>query len=80
MMTNLGSTDRMIRMSIASAMFWVVILGLAQGFWSLIPMSIATMMVVTAHDRHCPIYRLLGLSTTHPRGAGRSPQRKRMAA
>ena len=66
MMTNLGSTDRMIRMSIASAMYWVVTLGLAQGLWSLIPMSIATMMVVTAHDRHCPIYRLLGLSTHTP--------------
>ncbi len=66
MMTNLGSADCMIRMSIASAMFWVVTLGLAQGLWALIPMSIATMMVVTSHDRHCPIYRLLGWSTRTP--------------
>jgi hypothetical protein len=66
MMTNLGSMDRMMRLSIASSMFWIVALGLAKGLWVFIPMSIATMMVVTSHNRHCPIYRFFGWSTHTP--------------
>ena len=66
MTTNLGSTDRMLRLSIASMMFWVVALGLAKGLWAFIPMSIATMMVVTAHEGHCPVYRFFHWSTSAP--------------
>jgi hypothetical protein len=66
MTTNLGSMDRMMRLSIASAMFWVVALGLAKGLWAFIPMSIATMLVVTWHSGHCPVYRFFGWSTYTP--------------
>ena len=66
MTTNLGSTDRMLRLSIASTMFWIVALGLAKGLWAFIPTSIATMMVVTSHIGHCPVYRFFGWSTHTP--------------
>ena len=63
MTSNLGSMDRKVRLSIASAMYWIVVLGLARGVWAFIPMFIATILVVTWHERHCPIYRLFGWST-----------------
>ena len=66
MMTNLGSMDRMVRLSIASSMCWVVALGLAKGLWAFIPMAIAMMLVVTSHSGHCPVYRFFGWSTHTP--------------
>ena len=63
MTVNLGSTDRSVRMTIASAMIWMVVLGLAKGLWVFFPMLIATTMVFTSHEGHCPIYRLFGWST-----------------
>ena len=63
MMANLGSADRTLRLVVASTMFWIVALGLAKGLWAFLPMSIATLMVVTSHEGHCPAYRLLGWST-----------------
>jgi hypothetical protein len=63
MTANVGSADRKLRLVVASMMFWIVALGLAKGLWAFLPMSIATMMVVTSHEGHCPAYRFLGLST-----------------
>jgi hypothetical protein len=63
---NLGSMDRNVRLVIASTMYWIVALGLTRGLWAFVPMSIATMMVVTWHERHCPIYSLFGWSTLKP--------------
>lgn len=63
MTANLGSMDRKVRLTIASAMCWVVVLGLAKGFWAFIPMLVATMMVMTWHEGYCPIYGLFGWST-----------------
>jgi len=66
MTANLGSADRTLRLVVASTMFWIVALGLAKGLWAFLPMSIATMMVVTSHDGRCPVYRFLGWSTLAP--------------
>jgi hypothetical protein len=66
MTTNLGSMDRKVRLTIASTMYWMVVLGLAKGMWAFVPMLIATMMVVTWHEAHCPIYALFGWSTLQP--------------
>jgi hypothetical protein len=63
MTANLGTADRMLRLVVASTMFWIVALGLAKGLWAFLPMSIATMMVVTSHDGRCPVYRFLGWSS-----------------
>jgi hypothetical protein len=63
MTSNLGSADRNVRLTIASSMYWMVVLGLAKGLWAIVPMLIATMMVVTWHEAHCPIYRVFGWST-----------------
>ena len=63
MTSNLGSVDRKVRLTIASAMYWMVVLGLAKGLWAFIPMLIATTLVVTWHEGYCPIYRLFGWST-----------------
>ena len=66
MKANLGSVDCALRLVVASTMFWIVALGLAKGLWVFLPMSIATMMVVTSHERRCPLYALLGWSTLAP--------------
>jgi DUF2892 family protein len=63
MTANLGSMDRKVRLAVASTMYWMVVLGLVRGLWALLPMLIATMMVVTWHEGYCPIYRLFGWST-----------------
>jgi hypothetical protein len=60
---NLGSMDRTVRLVIASTMYWMVALGLTRGLWAFVPMLIGTMMVVTWHEHHCPVYQLLGWST-----------------
>jgi hypothetical protein len=63
MTSNLGSMDRYVRLSIASTMYWMVALGLAKGLWAFVPMLIGTMLIVTSHERHCPIYQFFGWST-----------------
>lgn len=63
MLANLGSRDRLLRLVIASTMFWIVALGLAKGLWIVIPSSIATMMIMTSSSGHCPVYRFFGWST-----------------
>jgi hypothetical protein len=69
MTANLGSMDRMLRQVIAATMFWLVALRLVEGLEALVPMAIATLMIVTCHDRHCPVYRWLGWSTLHTAAA-----------
>ena len=63
MSTNLGSLDRMIRLSLASTLLWIAVLGLAKGFWIIVPLSLAAMLIATCHHRRCPLYRFLGWST-----------------
>ena len=64
MTPNLGTLDRMIR-----AVLGVIVLGLYGALpppWRYLTLS-GAVLIATALMAHCPLYRLLGLSScTHP--------------
>ena len=67
MSTNVGSTDRIIRLVaavIAVAIAFVIGIGSVGGIILLI---VGIVLAATALVRFCPIYRVLGLSTARTR-------------
>jgi Inner membrane protein YgaP-like, transmembrane domain len=69
MKTNVGNTDKIIRVAIAVV---AVLAAFAVGFGSLLGillLAVAVIMVVTAATGMCPIYRVLGLHTDSVKSA-----------
>lgn len=67
MTTNIGATDRLIRLFLALAavvLAWLVGMG---GTAGIILLVVAAGLALTAIVRFCPIYRALGASTTGER-------------
>lgn len=66
MKRNMGSADRVIRLLIAVAAFFVYSRGLVSGTMSIIVLIVGLLMFITAFLRFCPLYTLLHISTYKP--------------
>lgn len=63
MKVNVGSTDRVVRLSLAVvALIGAYLVGFGSGL-GIVLLVIAALMLVTGLVRFCPVYRLIGTNT-----------------
>lgn len=67
MTTNIGATDRLIRLFLALAAVVIAWLVGTGGVAGIILLVVAAILALTAIVRFCPIYRALGASTAGDR-------------
>jgi len=63
MTTNMGKTDKTIRLVVAVVIAILILTGVLTGAWAWILGIIAVIFAVTSAISFCPIYRIFGLST-----------------
>jgi hypothetical protein len=63
MKTNVGTTDKAIRIFIALIMSVLYITGTVQGALGYLALAIGGIMILTAAVGTCPLYMLFGIST-----------------
>lgn len=63
MKTNMGSTDRMIRIALAIVFGILYFTNVISGTLGLVLMVLAAIFLVTSFVKFCPIYAVLGLNT-----------------
>jgi predicted lysophospholipase L1 biosynthesis ABC-type transport system permease subunit len=67
MIRNMGTADRAIRAVVVAPLLVVAALAAGAGTaLGIVLLAFAAVMLLTAATAHCPLYRLVGLST-HPR-------------
>ena len=64
MKKNMGKTDRMIRLIIAVVAAILYFTGTIAGTLGLVALIVSVIFVLTSLISFCPLYRLLGLSST----------------
>ncbi|MEK7265360.1 MAG: DUF2892 domain-containing protein [Pseudomonadota bacterium] len=62
MKTNVGMLDRIVRLAIAAAAFYVFFTG-ERPVWEYGALAVGVIMVLTALSGFCPLYRLAGFKT-----------------
>lgn len=60
---NIGTIDRIARLTLGVALVAVFLTGLVAAPWSWIAAGLGAIMLGTAAVGYCPIYSLVGLST-----------------
>ncbi len=63
MKNNMGSSDRLIRPTIAIVILALFFTGIIQGILGVVLMALAAIFIVTAILGYCPLYSLLGVNT-----------------
>lgn len=63
MLTNVGSTDRIVRVVLALVAAVAAFLVGAESALGLVLLAVAAILVVTAAVGFCPLYRLLGANS-----------------
>lgn len=63
MKVNVGSTDRLIRL-IAGVLLIALAIFAVQGVWAWVLGIVGVVLIGTGALRFCPLYRLLGISTS----------------
>ncbi|MFT7611272.1 MAG: hypothetical protein ACI9J3_000214 [Parvicellaceae bacterium] len=63
MKNNMGTTDRVVRVLIALAIFFLYGADIISGIFSGVFMLVALMFLITSAIGTCPIYTMLGLKT-----------------
>ncbi len=63
MKPNMGTTDRLIRISIAVVFAVLYFLDILTGTLGIIALVVATVFLLTSFLRFCPAYTLLGINT-----------------
>lgn len=63
MKVNVGSTDRLIRL-IAGVLLIALAIFAVQGVWAWMLGIVGVVLIGTGALRFCPLYRLLGISTS----------------
>ncbi len=63
MKTNMGSTDRIIRLIVAAIVFYLYFSGSISGTLGIVLMVLAAVFVLTSLVSFCPLYTLVGLNT-----------------
>ena len=62
MKTNVGMADRIVRLAIAAAAFYVFFTG-ERPSWEYGALAVGVILALTALSGFCPLYRLLGFRT-----------------
>lgn len=63
MNTNVGSTDRIIRLAVGIVLILLAFLAGWTGLWKWLGVIVGVVLVGTALMRSCPAYSILGIST-----------------
>jgi hypothetical protein len=63
MKTNVGLTDKIIRVLVAVLIASLYFMGKIDGTLSIVLLIIATIFIATSFISFCPIYRIFGLSS-----------------
>jgi len=63
MKKNMGHTDRIVRLILASLFAILYFTGVVSGTWGVILLILAIVLIVTAYFKFCPLYALLKLNT-----------------
>ena len=63
MKKNINSTDKMIRVLLASILALSVIFNLVTGVWGIVLSAAALILLLTSIIEFCPIYFALGINT-----------------
>lgn len=63
MNTNVGSTDRIIRLAVGVVLILLAFLAGWTGLWKWLGVIVGVVLVGTALMRSCPAYSILGIST-----------------
>jgi hypothetical protein len=74
-MKNMGTIDRSLRVLVAAgAVAGSGVLGFSTA-WGIVLLVVAAVMVATASIGYCPLYRLVGITTTRTSGTVSGGQR-----
>jgi phosphotransferase system glucose/maltose/N-acetylglucosamine-specific IIC component len=63
MATNMGKTDKTIRLVVAIVIAILILTGVLTGAWAWILGIIAVILALTSAISFCPLYKIFGLST-----------------
>jgi hypothetical protein len=63
MKKNMSTTDRLIRLIIAAAIFTMFYLEVITGVWGYVLLVLAVVFTLTSIVGFCPLYKLLGINT-----------------
>jgi hypothetical protein len=63
MKTNMGTTDRIIRLVIAAVLAFLYFSGTVTGTLGIVALIVAAVFTLTSLVSFCPMYSLLGMST-----------------
>jgi len=63
MKTNMGTTDRIIRLVIAAVLAFLYFSGTVTGTLGIVALVVAAVFTLTSLVSFCPMYSLLGMST-----------------
>lgn len=61
---NMGTIDRLIRLTIAAALVLLIVLKVLTGIWMIVAALVAIVFIVTSMLGFCPLYKLIGISTS----------------
>jgi fatty acid desaturase len=67
MKTNMGTTDRVIRLLIALAIITLYVLGYLSGIWAIVLFVLSGIFLLTGIAGVCPLYLPFGIRTNHPK-------------
>ncbi|MCX7883267.1 MAG: DUF2892 domain-containing protein [Brevinematales bacterium] len=60
---NMGTLDRLIRLTLAAVIILLIVLKVLTGLWMIIGALVAVVFIVTSMIGFCPLYKLIGIST-----------------
>ncbi|NPV39059.1 hypothetical protein BREVNS_1449 [Brevinematales bacterium NS] len=61
---NMGTIDRLIRLTIAAVLILLIVLKVLTGIWMIVAALVAIVFIVTSMLGFCPLYKLIGISTS----------------
>jgi hypothetical protein len=70
MKTNMGNTERLIRLMAAVAILALYLLGFLPGVWATVLLVIAGVFFLTSLVGYCPLYGILGIHTNRKKVKG----------
>jgi hypothetical protein len=63
MKKNVGKTDKIVRLSIAAILLFLIFANVVSGTMSIVILALAAILVLTSFISFCPIYYALGKNT-----------------
>ena len=63
MKKNMGTTDRIIRLSVAGILALLWFQNIVTGTWGIVMLAVAAVFAITAIAGFCPLYTLFGINS-----------------